>query len=126
MKNSSYVLDIIVPHYKEPLEIVQKFFSMLDIQRGVDFDSFRVILVNDGEENAFPDSYFESLPYPFRQISIPHSGVSAARNAGLDAAQAHTCYTVTVRQLYDDSLCVYVNAINPYQERQYYSLPDRK
>lgn len=51
---------------------------------------------------------------------------NAGWNAALDAAQAHTCYTGTVRQLYDDSLDVYVNAVNPYQERTYYSLPDRK
>lgn len=88
MKNSSYALDIIVPHYKEPWETVQKFFAMLDIQRGVDFDSFRVILVNDGEENAFPDDSFDLCPYRVDQLSIPHAGVSAARNHGIRNANA--------------------------------------
>lgn len=88
MKNSSYDLDIIVPHYKEPWETVQKFFAMLDIQRGVDFDSFRVILVNDGEENAFPEEYFTDRPYTVEQHSIHHAGVSAARNHGLKNASA--------------------------------------
>lgn len=88
MDAASPVLDIIVPHYTEPFEIGRKFFEILKLQRGVNYNSFRVTLVNDGEENAFKDELFESLPFPFRQINIPHAGVSAARNAGLDAATA--------------------------------------
>lgn len=81
-------LDIIMPHYKEPWSVGSKFFSMLDLQRDVDFKAFRVILVNDGEENALPDEYFVHRPYAVEQISIPKAGVSAARNAGLRASDA--------------------------------------
>lgn len=88
MKNSSYALDIIMPHYKEPWDTVKKFFSMLELQRGIDFHSFRVLIVNDGEENAFPLNQFSSFPYEVLQISITHAGVSAARNAGLLASEA--------------------------------------
>ena len=80
------MLDIIVTHYKEPWEVGKKFFDMLGLQRGVDFSSFRVLLVNDGEEYALPDLCFSDYPYTVQQISIPHGGVSAARNAGLKAA----------------------------------------
>ena len=82
------MLDIIVPHYKEPWEVGEKFFAMLNLQRGIDFSSFRVTVVNDGEENALPDEHFQNRPYQVRQIAIPHAGVSAARNAGLKAAEA--------------------------------------
>lgn len=82
------LLDIIVPHYKEPWTTVEKFFSILDMQRGIDFSQFQVIFVNDGEENAFPAKNFSSRPYKVTQISIPHAGVSAARNAGLKKAEA--------------------------------------
>lgn len=82
------MLDIIIPHYTEDWQVGKKMFSMLDLQRGVDFALIRVIVVNDGEENALDQSCYEGHPYRVDQISIPHAGVSAARNAGLRASQA--------------------------------------
>lgn len=85
---ASPMLDIIVTHYKEPWSTVEKFFSMLDLQRGVSFSSFRVLFVNDGEENAFPSRRFSDHPYKVLQFSIPHAGVSSARNEGLSKASS--------------------------------------
>ena len=82
------MLDIIIPHYTEPWAVGEKLFSILALQRGIDFSFFRVLLVNDGEENSLPDECFAHLPYQVEQISIPHKGVSAARNAGIDHATA--------------------------------------
>lgn len=82
------LIDLIVPHYKEPWSTVEKFFNMLDAQRCADFSKFRVIFVNDGEENAFPTKNFSHRLYKVLQISIPHAGVSAARNEGLRKATA--------------------------------------
>lgn len=81
------MLDIIIPHYTEPWEVGRKFFDMLNLQRGVDFDKVHVILVNDGQEHALPNEYFANRPYKVEQISIPHAGVSAARNEGLRRAE---------------------------------------
>ena len=81
------LLDIVVTHYNEPWEIGKPFFDMLDLQRNVDFQQIRVFLVHDGSE-AFPEEYFSGRPYPVKQICIPHGGVSAARNAGIRAADA--------------------------------------
>ena len=80
------MLDIIIPHYDEPWEEGEKFFTMLDLQRDADFSQVRVILVQDGPENTIDNSHFSGRPYGVRQIVIPHGGVSAARNAGLNAA----------------------------------------
>ena len=82
------MLDIIVTHYKEPWEIGKPLFEILALQRGIDFSDFRVILVNDGEENHLPDELFTEYPYRVDQIDIPHKGVSAARNAGMDYSDA--------------------------------------
>lgn len=82
------MLDIIVTHYTEPWEVGEKLFSILALQRGIDFSSFRALVVNDGEENRLPNECFANLPYQVEQISIPHKGVSAARNAGIDHATA--------------------------------------
>lgn len=81
------MLDIIIPHYTEPWTVGQKFFDMLNLQRGVDFDKVHVILVNDGQEHALPNECFMDMPYKVEQISIPHAGVSAARNEGLRRAE---------------------------------------
>lgn len=80
------MLDIIVPHYKEPWEIGGKLFAMLDLQRGISFSDFHVLIVNDGAEWHLPDELFANRPYQVRQIDIEHGGVSKARNAGIDAA----------------------------------------
>lgn len=81
-------LDIIITHYREPWEVGKPNFDILALQRGIDFADIRVLLVNDGIENAFPEEYFEEYPYRVEQINIPHGGISAARNAGMDHATA--------------------------------------
>lgn len=86
-KNDGYVLDIIMPHYNEPWETGRPFFDMLACQRMCDFSKIRVILVHDGVV-PFSDSLFEKYPYKVEQYNIPHKGVSAARNHGLDKASA--------------------------------------
>lgn len=83
------ILDIIVPHYNEPWEECEKLFEMLALQRGVDFSSFRVLLVNDGNENSISEQVCgRRYPYDVVDMMIPHKGVSAARNRGLDYSDA--------------------------------------
>lgn len=85
---SPLMLDIIVPHYTEKWPVVEKFFTMLDMQRGADFSAFRVTVVHDGENCPFPEDHFSFRPYAVRELTIPHGGVSAARNKGLLEADA--------------------------------------
>lgn len=82
------MLDIIVPHYREPWSEGKKLFDMLALQRGVDFSDFRVILVNDGDDGTIPPETFREYPFRVDTMTIPHGGVSVARNKGLDAADA--------------------------------------
>ena len=88
------LLDIIVTHYKEPWEVVRPFFDVLGAQQGIDFDKFKVWFVQDGPcASVFPPGYFvgSKLGYSkdqFETIVIPHGGVSAARNAGMDRADS--------------------------------------
>lgn len=82
-------LDIIVPHYKEPWSEGKKLFDMLALQRDVDFSEFRVILVNDGDDlDIYPKIVKQKYPYQVDQIIIPHKGVSAARNRGMQHSDA--------------------------------------
>lgn len=61
---------------------------MVELQRNANWDEVGVILVNDGEESRLPDELFEEYSFPVKNMTIPHGGVSRARNAGIDASDA--------------------------------------
>lgn len=79
------MLDIIITHYKEPWEVCRKLFWMLDLQRCVNWEQITVTVVNDGGYRL-PEEKLAELHFCVYQLDIPHGGVSAARNAGIDHA----------------------------------------
>lgn len=79
------MLDIIITHYKEPFEVGEKLFQIIALQRCIDFEQIRVMVVNDGGYRL-PDEKLTGLPYQVEQIDIPHGGVSKARNKGIECA----------------------------------------
>lgn len=81
------MLDIIITHYTEPFEVGRKMLTMLALQRCIDFEQIRVLIVHDGTP-LFSKKLFKNFPYQVEQITIPHGGVSAARNAGIDNSKA--------------------------------------
>lgn len=84
------LLDIIITHWKEEWCECRKMFEMLKLQRGVDWNDVRVILVQDGEEdnNLQMDRIMKVYPFVDTVMYIPHGGVSAARNEGLRFSDA--------------------------------------
>lgn len=94
------MLDIIVPHYKEPFEVGKPLLDMIGLQRGMDFDLIRVLIVNDGVEHHIPDELLKDYHYQIEQIDIEHGGVSKARNAGID----HSTATWVMFFDFDDTL----------------------
>ena len=81
-------LDIIMPHYKEDIHLMDQMLGILKLQRNVKWSDFRVLIVCDGEDIEIPEGFGQDMPYEVTWIHIPHGGISAARNAGLDAATA--------------------------------------
>lgn len=80
-------LQILVPHYKETEEIIEPLLDSLAIQQNVEFGDIGVIICHDGKD--IPDLEFRrEYPFEILQISQDHKGVSAARNACLDASEA--------------------------------------
>lgn len=83
------LLDIIVTHWHEKWSVCRTFFEMLRMQRGADWNDARVILVQDGEDEELDlDRIMRVYPFVEQLVTIPHSGVSAARNEGLRAAES--------------------------------------
>ena len=79
-------LQIVVTHCNETLAEVHPLLDSIDIQQNVNFDDIGVIIVNDGGNSLkgrLPEYRFET-----EHIDIEKAGVSAARNAGLDAVTA--------------------------------------
>lgn len=91
-------LQILIPHYHETAEVIKPLLDSIAIQQSVPMDEIGVIICHDGNDIVdyiFPNtqdecalSEFPVYPFEIQQIHIPHSGVSAARNACLDAATA--------------------------------------
>ena len=81
-------LEIIIPHYKEDIALMDAMMGILKLQRNVNFADFGVLIVCDGEDISLPRGYGHDMPFAVRSITIPHGGISAARNAGLKASRA--------------------------------------
>lgn len=99
-------LQILVPHYKETYGEIEPLLDSIAIQQSVDFSEVGVVIAYDGpdaEELCREPNYNTEvsadmgrvdLPvwqYPFKieHVRLPeHVGVSATRNAALDAATA--------------------------------------
>ena len=78
---------ILIPHYQETEEEIAPLLDSIAIQQSVDFNEVGVIICHDGLE--IKDLVFnKTYPYEIKQIHQEHKGVSAARNACLDAATA--------------------------------------
>lgn len=78
-------LQILIPHYNEKVEDMMPLLNSIAIQQSIDFAELGVIICHDGDIEDLELTYF---PFAIDQIKIPHSGVSAARNACLDRAIA--------------------------------------
>ena len=87
------ILDIIVPHYKEPWSVCKYLFDSIALQRGIDFNDIRVLLINDGDEilcGGIENALYTLSKYPFTvdYIVKEHGGVSSTRNCGLRESDA--------------------------------------
>lgn len=80
-------LTIVVPHYKESWEVCKFLFDSIQIQHGIDFDDFEVLVVNDGDEVVFDKEVFAPYTFDIRYEVKEHGGISDTRNYGIDHAE---------------------------------------
>jgi len=82
-------LQILIPQYKETEDVIATLLKSIDIQQNVDLkNDVGVIICNDGSDVILSDEFLKQFSYDIKYIKNPHKGVSATRNACLDAATA--------------------------------------
>lgn len=81
-------LQILVPQYKEDDKTIKPLLDSIMVQEGVDFSEIGVIIANDGSDVILDDGFLASYPFQIKYIRCEHRGVSATRNACLDASTA--------------------------------------
>ena len=82
-------LQILIPHYNEPFEIVKPLLDSIAIQQNVDLEhEVGVVICNDGPEGTFDETLLEGYPYKIEYYVNEKKGVSATRNACLDKSNA--------------------------------------
>jgi glycosyltransferase involved in cell wall biosynthesis len=98
-------LEILIPHYKETIEELSLLLDSIALQQQINFADIGVIIANDGPEaKLIPSQWIKNNStskgiqakennkiYPFQILNIisnKKKGVSATRNAALDAATA--------------------------------------
>lgn len=77
-------LTLVVPHYHEPWEMCKFLFDSIELQHGIDFNDFKVMVVNDGDDVVLDKSHFENYKYEVEYVVKPHTGLSETRNYGIE------------------------------------------
>ena len=82
-------LQILVPQYNEPDEIVKSLLDSIKYQQNISFDDIGVIICNDGSNVFLSDDLIKSYPYAIEYHKEKHNkGLSGCRNACLSYATA--------------------------------------
>lgn len=81
-------LQILIPRYNEPKEVIKPLLDSIAIQQNVPFNEIGVIICDDGSTKPLDESFLHVYPYRVEYYKMPHSGVSATRNACLNHATA--------------------------------------
>ena len=84
-------LEILIPQYKEKENIILPLLRSIELQQNVDVKNNVGVIIcsdSDDEKDWLSEDFFKSFNIDIKYIHHPHSGVSSARNACLDAATA--------------------------------------
>ena len=83
-------LDMLVPHWDETPDEMRPLLDSIAIQQSIDFADVGVIIAYDGPDaTALPlDEWRERYPFAIEDVHPEKGGVSATRNAALDASEA--------------------------------------
>lgn len=102
-------LQILIPQYKETEETIAPLLQSITIQQAVDIkNDVGVIICNDGSNVKLCDKFLTNFPFNIQYIQQEHKGVSAARNACLDAATADYVMFCDADDLFFNACALYI------------------
>lgn len=81
-------LQFLIPQYKETEEVIKPLLDSIAIQQNINMNDIGAVIVNDGTDVILSKEFLDSYPFEIRYIINDHKGVSATRNACLDASTA--------------------------------------
>ena len=82
-------LEILIPQYNETEEVLEPLLKSIELQQQVDIENdVGVIICNDGSDTLLSKEFLESFKFDINYLKNEHKGVSATRNACLDASTA--------------------------------------
>jgi len=82
------LLQLIVAHYKEDSQYVERFLDSIDCQDFIDKHDIEVLIVNDGNEVILPESLLNKYNFSIKYLIKEWGGLSDTRQYGLDNATA--------------------------------------
>ena len=80
--------DLLVPMYNESEDVIKPLLDSVAIQQNVDFSQIGVIICCDGGSARLTNKFIQQYPFKIEFHLCEHRGVSATRNACLDASTA--------------------------------------
>lgn len=81
-------LQILVPRYNEPEDIIKGLLDSIKIQQGINITDLEVLIGDDGSETPLQEAFLLNYPYSIRYIQYDHAGVSGTRQRLFDEASA--------------------------------------
>lgn len=81
-------LQLLIPQYNEDENIIKSMLDSLQMQRGINFKDFGVIIVNDGSDVILSRDFLKQYNFEIQYHRNAHRGVSATRNMAMDLANA--------------------------------------
>lgn len=103
-------LDMLVPHWQETPDVIEPLLDSIEIQQGIDLANVGVIIAYDGDEAApLPVKKWERrYSFAITHVHAPKVGVSATRNAALDASCADYVMFCDADDMFCDSTGLFI------------------
>ena len=78
-------LDIIIPEYKEPIELRKRLLDSIQAQQGINFNDINVIIINDNSSMYTPRSFLNNYKFKINYlVNDENKGQGYSRQRGID------------------------------------------
>ena len=81
-------LQLIMPQYSEDESIVKNMLNSIEIQQGVGFNEFEVLIGNDGSDTKLSEDFLNSYSYSIKYYQFDHTSPAGTRQKLFDMATA--------------------------------------